>query len=390
MTPKSDRYVARELRLYPSVEQADYLLRCRESFRWLWNLLVDIDRMQDDRGDGRRYADRAGHEKPQTQKQRIEFVRDWNRANGLTWPAQSVQGVAKDVDFAWKLYHEGRKRGDVWHKPKWKGIHQPPKIHLTNQQVEFKRRRVRISKVGWMDWRGGTLPDGKLYNATLWLDAGNRWMLSVTFVCGPLPCEPSVIPSVGLDLGLKSFVVAVDSNDDTVVVQSLKALRNGERRLKLLQRRLSRRKKGSKQRKRAREQVANQYRRIRNRRKAFHHELSTWLVSRYGKLTVESLNIKGMLKNHHLAKSLSDAAFGEFLRQVKYKAEWRGRELVEANQWFASSQLCSECGEQDTSMKDLSKREFHCGFCGYVEDRDVNAARNLRRYGDAHQNLPAA
>ena len=167
-------------------------------------------------------------------------------------------------------------------------------------------------------------------------------------------------------------------------------LRRGERRIRRRQRQLSRKQKGSKNREKARQRLAVVHERVANQRRDFpylrrdlpylrrdfHHQLSHDLVDRYGIIGIEDLNIQGMVRNGKLAKSISDAGWGQFLRFLRYKAEWSGGEILNVDRLFPSSKLCSECGEQHQALK-LSERQWVCLSCGVLHDRDTNAAINI-------------
>jgi putative transposase len=177
---------------------------------------------------------------------------------------------------------------------------------------------------------------------------------------------------VGIDLGLTTFATLSTGEK----IDKPKYLHRSERRLKIRQRRLSRKVKGSKHRNHARQPLAVLHEKVANQRKDFQHKLSRNLVDRFGSISFESLNVNGMLKNHKLAKAISDAAWSQFVGFCEDKAGWAGGQVLRVDRFFPSSKLCSDCGEKNHRLT-LNIRQWVCLNCGVIHDRDENAAINI-------------
>ncbi|MBC8042912.1 MAG: IS200/IS605 family element transposase accessory protein TnpB [Rhizobacter sp.] len=195
--------------------------------------------------------------------------------------------------------------------------------------------------------------------------------------------EPKTKKAVGIDLGLKHFAVLSDG----AKVSAPNFYRASELRLQRAQRRLSKKIKGSRNRDKARLQVSKIHRDIRNARTNFLHQLSHRTTDENQVIVLESLNIAGMIRNHHLAKSISDCSWSEFVRQLKYKSEWKGGTVIEAGRFYPSSKRCSKCGNAKQALK-LSERVWICEHCHTEHDRDINAAKNLLKFALREQGDP--
>ena len=223
-----------------------------------------------------------------------------------------------------------------------------------------------------------------VYSATLTQRAG-RWIVSLTGVAAELhQAERSrsnrhAVP-VGVDRGIISLCVVADANGAPFErFEGVTTLKQALQSLKAANRALARTTPGSKGRQRARARLAKTHRKVANTRRHLVHQASKTIVDRCQVLVIEDLNVAGMVKNRHLASSISDAAMGELSRQLLYKARWHGVEVRVADRWFPSSKTCSFCGVVRNDL-DLSTRTYSCGVCGLVIDRDLNAAINLARW----------
>ncbi len=179
-------------------------------------------------------------------------------------------------------------------------------------------------------------------------------------------------------MGLHDFLVESNGNK----INAPKFLRNNEKKVKKLQKRLSKKQKGSSNRAKQRLKIPRLHEKIKNQRSDFIHKETSRLINENQVIYLESLNIKGMIKNKHLSKSIADAEWGEFARQLKYKAEWENKAIVLIGRWEPSSKLCSTkgCGFKNNNLK-LHQREWKCPKCDSVHDRDINAAKNIEKIG---------
>ena len=273
---------------------------------------------------------------------------------------------------AYRNFFAGRARYPQFRK---KGLRD--RFTLSNDQFRVDGRRIRIPKLGWVRMRESLRFAGKIMSATV-SRVADRWFVSLT-VDTP---DTSHLPKaenqgvVGVDLGVSAFATLSTGEPPVPGPKPYKALLKHQQRLS---RRLSRKEKDSANRRKAKAKLARLHARIRNIRQDAQHKLTTDLTRRFHTIGIEDLNVKGLLRNRHLARSIADMGFHEFRRQLDYKAAMRGGVVVVADRWFASSKTCSQCGHKRDSLP-LRVREWVCAECGRTHDRDRNAAINLKNY----------
>ncbi len=289
------------------------------------------------------------------------------------------QEALRDLDTAYKhffrkakLKKQGQFRGKLGFprfKKKSKAIGSfrlTGSIKVFSDAVQLPRiGRLRLHEHGYIP------TDAKVLNATVSEQAG-RWYVSVQVEEEQEKPVPTATSAIGIDLGIKTLATLSDGN----TFENPRALKQALQKLKRLERAKSRRKKGSKNRVKARKAIAKTHARIAHIRKDTAHKLTSYLVKNHALVAIEDLHVTGMLKNHCVAQAISDSNFGEIRRQLEYKAAWHGTQVVTLDRFYPSSKTCSACGSVKPELN-LSERTFVCEECGNVLDRDLNAAINL-------------
>ncbi len=270
------------------------------------------------------------------------------------------------------------KNPDHFKYPQFKEKNVNDSFTISNDQFEVKGSRIRIPKLGWVRMREPLrFKDAKILWATV-SHRGKRWYVSLSCELTDLShLKPAKNQgTVGVDLGVKSL--AVLSNHK--VFEPVQPLRKSLSKLRRLQRKLARSKKGGKNRVKLVLEIGDLHRKIFNYRQNALHQLTNYLSSHFSRIVIEDLNVSGMLKNSKLARCIADVGFYEFRRQLMYKAEQRGCEVIIADRYYASSKTCGYCGKKNEELT-LSDRHWKCPHCGLeIKDRDFNAAINLREY----------
>ena len=269
---------------------------------------------------------------------------------------------------AFENFFKGRAAFPRFHK---KGIHDS--FSISNDQFSVVGKRIRIPSLGWVRMREQLRFNGKIMSATVSRTA-DRWYASITVDTPEATLSRTENQgAVGVDLGISSLAV-LSTGEKIEGARPLKALLSRQVRLS---RSLSRKKKGSSNYRKARMELAKLHARIACIRSDGMHKLTTSLARRFNVIGIEDLNVRGMMSNHHLARSIADAGFFEFRRQLEYKGAMTGARIIVADRWFASSRTCSACGALNEKLT-LNIRQWTCESCGARHDRDVNAAMNLK------------
>ena len=247
--------------------------------------------------------------------------------------------------------------------------------------IDYDNWTIKTAKIGVIKFYKGHNKqiDGRIKSYTITHTSTDRYFISVLYETTDRN-KLNNNKSVGIDVGIKSFATLSDGT----VFENQKYLKHNLKKLRVLQRTVSRRYRQGKKReeqsnnwKKAVRQVAKLHEKIAFQRYDYLHKVSTWIAENYSTVCVETLNVKGMMRNHHLAQSISDCCWGMFINMLEYKCD----NLVKIDKWFASSQTCSECGYKEEKVKNLKVREWTCPVCGTHHNRDLNAAKNIEREG---------
>ncbi len=360
-----------KIKLYPSDEQTNYINNLIGSSRFIYNQCLNFKSLEYGLWNNKTGIKETG-------KHLIELKKEYK------WLKDSHSKVLQqsiiNLERAYKNFYNKTSK-----YPSFKSKHQKQSCRFPIDAISgVKGNRINIiNKLKDINYKC-SVKDEKYLNkhqdliksATLSKSKSGNYFFSVLIDRPNKKLNKPINSVVGIDLGIKDFVITSEGQK----YENLKSKRNNKVKISKLHRELSRKQKGSSNRNKSKIKLARYYEKLNNKKEFYLHSVANQLLSENQTIVIEDLNVKGMLKNHKLARSIQELSLNRFKTILKYKAEWYDREVIEVSRWFPSSKLCGDCGYKNKELT-LKDREWTCPECGVIHDRDLNAANNIKKEG---------
>lgn len=355
---------AYKYRIYPNKEQEEYFSKCFGCVRFIYN------KMLNDKIEYYKENNKMLNNTPAQYKKEFVWLKEVD--------SLALANAQMNLDKAYKNFFRDKSVGF----PKFKSKKDRHYSYTTNNQKNtiyiVDNKYIKLPKLKTLvriKQHRQITKDGKIKSCTISQVPSGKYYVSI-LVEEEMKQLPKNEFTIGIDLGLTDFAITSDG----IKYSNPKYLKKSLNKLAIEQRKLSRKKIGSKNREKQRLKVAKLHEKISNQRKDFLHKLSSELINENQVICLEDLHVKEIQQNKYLSQSVSDVGWYEFRRQLEYKAKWYGRTISFIDKWYPSSQICSNCGK-NTGKKTLDIREFDCPYCGKHHDRDINASINILHEG---------
>ena len=358
---------AYKLRIYPNKKQKEQISKTFGCVRFVYNYY--LDKHNKTYKEEHKILNYYDYQKDLTfLKKEKEFLYEIDN--------RALQNSLRDLSFAFKKFFKEHKG---YPKFKSKKTHKNSyRTSYTNNNIEYLGKYIKIPKLGLVRTKGKINPSGRILNATISKTPTNKYFVSLCYTDVDIKPFLKTNENIGIDLGIRNY--AILSNGDKIY--NPKYLEKLLKNLAKKQRQLSRKSRGSKNFEKTRIKVALAYEKIVNQRKDYLQKLSIKLIKEYDVLSVETLDIKQLIKeNKYIRNKLTDVSWYEFVRCLEYKAKWYGKTLIKVDKNFASSKICSNCGHVEEALSNPSIYKWKCPNCNTYHDRDINAAINIKNEG---------
>jgi putative transposase len=371
-------YKAFKYRIYPNQEQTILINKHIGSCRWLYNYALNkkVEAYKKDKTKLNRF-DLSADLPILKKNEETQWLKEVN--------SQSLQMSLKNMDEAFTKFFRD-KRGF----PKFKSKHNSKQSFNIPQniKVDWESKKISVPKIQDIKFSLDRIADGDIKSATISKTPTNKYFISIlvdTKNKEPKKFQIKEENAIGIDLGIKDF--AITSNGEKF--ENPKNLRKHLEKLQKLQKRASKKQKGSENKRKANLKVALLHEKISNARNDFLHKLSTKLISENQTICLEDLSVENMIKNHKLALSIQDCSWSKFNEYLEYKAIWNGNNIIRIGRFEPSSKMCSNCGKINNELS-LKDRTWKCEGCGFIHDRDINAGINIKDFALHENNLIGA
>lgn len=357
-------YKAYKFRIYPTASQQELITKTFGCCRYVFNYYLNL-RKEKYEANGETFGLYSCHKDLTALKAETPWLKEVD--------STALCSALNDLDAAYKNFF---KRKEVRY-PRFKSKHNPNQSYTTKSNIKVFDKHIQLPKLGLVRCKVSRQIEGRIITATVSRNPSGHYFVSVA--CGDIETEefPKTEKSVGIYLGLHSSLVTSEGE----TIESLQALTKSQEKLARLQRALSRKEKDSANREKARLRVAKLHERIVNQRRDFLHKLSSRLIENYDVICIENLPVAELMQTHSLAKELADASWAEFIRQLEYKAEWYGKQVVRVDSSLPFNKCCSCCGAVNDFDESEDCEQWECPECETVHNRNINAAVNILNEG---------